>query len=653
MVARRRRSGVVFQSHLRLNMHLVIGRALASRLCCLHFLRLLTLTLSASFLLAPRAGAQVPYGIVVTKAGVHEQSSASKVDQLYVGFLASVYLHTPIAPTVTVKLQLPNGTTRDLEVTGDDSFSTSAYYQNEAQLAAAYPDGTYKIIVSDGSSSNTTGFELAASVIAPTRITNFDALQAAGVSPQVTWQAIPGHGNAEFLYLSLYSSGSVRLSEETLTSAAVTSSSFANLLAGETYSGRLTYFGVNHTTANGGQTDIEAGGGFVVAFPVLRGTTPASAPTAPQATGGFASGANEITLSWQPPASGNPPTGYRVERASNDSFTSGLVTLNFDDASTTFVDGNVSPNTAYFYRVSATNPLGMSAPSSLVQVLTPATSGAGATKFVNIATRAYCSTGNSVTIGGFVVSGSAKKQVLIRAVGPSLTAQGLTSSEVLLDPTIEVHKGAPIIASNDNWGDNPNAAQITALAAQIGASPLLASDTKSSVLLLTLDPGVYSFVVTGKSGTSGVVLLEVYDADVTPTPSTFVNIATRANSASGNGVTIGGFVVAGGANKRVLIRAVGPTLTSQGLSSTEVLANPTIELHRGAPIIASNDNWISNYNANAISDTAARIGASPFAATDQSSAALLLNLPPGVYSFVVRGKSDTNGVTLVEVYDAD
>ena len=118
--------------------------------------------------------------------------------------------------------------------------------------------------------------------------------------------------------------------------------------------------------------------------------------------------------------------------------------------------------------------------------------------------------GNGVTIGGFVIGGDASKQVLVRAVGPTLIKQGLGQNEVLLDPQIELHKGEPIIASNDNWGDNANAALITTTAARIGASPFDASDTKSAALLLTLNPGVYTFLATGKSGTSGIVLVEVY-----------------------------------------------------------------------------------------------------------------------------------------------
>lgn len=276
-----------------------------------------------------------------------------------------------------------------------------------------------------------------------------------------------------------------------------------------------------------------------------------------------------------------------------------------------------------------------------------------AAHLINISARAYCSTGNSVTIGGFVITGGVPKRVLIRAVGPSLSTQGIDASEVLADPVIEVHHGASIVATNDNWGDNQNAADITTVAHDFGAQPLAADDTKSAALLTTLNSGVYSFVVSGKGGTSGVVLLEVYDVDTGTPGGIFVNISTRANATTGNGVAIGGFVISGKVPKRVLLRAVGTTLTTQGIGTSEVLTDPVIELHHGASIIASNDNWTTNDNAAAILTTSARIGATPLAFSDNKSSALLLSLPAGVYSFVAHGASNSTGIVLVEIYDAD
>jgi predicted Zn-dependent protease len=280
----------------------------------------------------------------------------------------------------------------------------------------------------------------------------------------------------------------------------------------------------------------------------------------------------------------------------------------------------------------------------------------GTARLVNISARGACGTADRVMIGGFVVSGSAGKRVLIRAVGPTLTTQGIGQAEVLLDPTIEVHKGTAVIAANDNWGDNTNASQITTTATQVGAGAFAATDTKSSALLLTLQPGVYSFIASGKNGTSGIVLLEVFDADTGSPAGSFVNIATRAYSTTGNGVTIGGFVIAGTGGKQVLLRGMGPTLTKQGISQTDVLADPMIELHdasHGNATLATNDNWGDNANAAAITTTSARIGATPFDSADTKSAALLMTLQPGAYSFIASGVSGTSGIVLVEVYDAD
>ena len=283
----------------------------------------------------------------------------------------------------------------------------------------------------------------------------------------------------------------------------------------------------------------------------------------------------------------------------------------------------------------------------------------GTTRLVNISCRAAGGTGNNVAIGGFVISGSASKKLLLRAVGPTLTTQGIGQSEVMLDPTIELHDALnnnAVIATNDNWGDNTNPADITATAAQLGATALASGDTKSSAVILTLPPSVYSFIARGKDNTSGVVLVEVYDADPMSANATLVNISARAYCTTGNGVSIGGYVVNGHQPKRVLLRAVGPTLTTQGIGTAEVLQDPTIEVHdalNGNAVIATNDNWGDNTNPADITTVGARLGATPLAASDTQSSALILMLKPGVYSFIAHGKNNSSGIVLVEVYDAD
>jgi hypothetical protein len=103
--------------------------------------------------------------------------------------------------------------------------------------------------------------------------------------------------------------------------------------------------------------------------------------------------------------------------------------------------------------------------------------------------------------------------VLLRAIGPSLGARGVNPSSVLADPMVELYQGASVINANDNWGTNANLTAVISTAARIGASPFATDDTTSSALLVTLQPGVYSFLAGGKSGTSGIVLIEVYDAE--------------------------------------------------------------------------------------------------------------------------------------------
>lgn len=275
---------------------------------------------------------------------------------------------------------------------------------------------------------------------------------------------------------------------------------------------------------------------------------------------------------------------------------------------------------------------------------------------VNISTRAYCATGNAVTIGGFVVTGDTPKRFLVRALGPTLSTFGLDPSEVLADPAIEVYQGASAIAANDNWADAPQAAAIPAVASAIGASPLSQTDSRSAALLLTLNPGVYTFVAHGHDAQTGVVLLEVYDADADITASRFSNISTRAHCVTGSGVAIGGFVIAGDSPRTVLLRAVGTTLGSLGLNAEELLLDPVIELHdagHGNTIIATNDNWRDNGQDAVIAAANAHTGAIPFSADDLRSSALVVKLMPGVYSFVAHSKTSGSGILLVEVYAVD
>ncbi len=298
------------------------------------------------------------------------------------------------------------------------------------------------------------------------------------------------------------------------------------------------------------------------------------------------------------------------------------------------------------YRCVARNAAG--AVTSAAALLTV---NAAPARLVNLSARAFCGTGDRVAICGFVIAGSSPKRVLARAVGPTLARYDIPAAEILADPAMDLHHGDDVIATNDNWTDGP-AAEISSVGAQLGAAPLAADDTTSAALLLTLAPGIYTFVVHGHGDATGIVLLELYDADP-PGGSTLVNLSARVFGTTGNGVAIGGIVVGDGAPKHVLLRAIGPTLANAGLAPAELLADPVIALHRGDAILATNDNYVDGVDAAAIATIGARLGAAPIDAADTRSSALLLTLTPGPCTFIASGNTNTSGIVLIEVYDAD
>jgi glucose/arabinose dehydrogenase len=255
---------------------------------------------------------------------------------------------------------------------------------------------------------------------------------------------------------------------------------------------------------------------------------------------------------------------------------------------------------------------------------------------MNISTRARVETGDNVLIGGFIVTGSAAKKVILRAIGPSLSQHGV--SDVLADPTLELHdRNGALLRSNDNWRDDPSQAS------QISASGLAPSNNLESAIIATLQPGNYTAIVRGKNSRQGVALAEVYDVDPAA-DSQLGNISGRSNVQTSDDVMIGGFIIGNniGATK-VIIRAIGPSLSQHGLSS--VLADPTLELHdANGALLESNDNWRDDR------DQAARIRAANLAPSNPLESAIWASLAPGNYTVIVRGKNNGVGIGLAEIY---
>jgi hypothetical protein len=247
----------------------------------------------------------------------------------------------------------------------------------------------------------------------------------------------------------------------------------------------------------------------------------------------------------------------------------------------------------------------------------------------NISTRLLVETGDDVLIGGFIVTGTHSKAVLLRAIGPSLSLDGK-----LADPVLELHdsKGT-IISSNDNWQTNTNKQAII----DTGIPP---TDLLESALLITLDPGVYTAVVRGANNGTGIAVVEAYDLDQT-TDARLANISTRGLVQSGDNVMIGGFIILGSEDEDVLMRAIGPSLPVSGN-----LADPTLELHDAqGSILATNDNWRDTQEA--------EIEATGIPPTNDAESAIVSTLAPGGYTAIVRGVGNTTGIALVEAYGLD
>jgi outer membrane biosynthesis protein TonB len=255
----------------------------------------------------------------------------------------------------------------------------------------------------------------------------------------------------------------------------------------------------------------------------------------------------------------------------------------------------------------------------------------------NLSTRMLVQTGANVGIGGFIITGTGPKHVLLRAIGPSLTGSGVPNA--LADPVLELHgPGAFVTVTNDNWKDDP------AQEALIIASGIAPTSDLESAIDAILNPGTYTAIVSGKINTSGVGLVEVYD--LTPVaPAKLANISTRAFVGSGSDVVIAGFILGSNSgNDRVALRGIGPSLTDAGVP--DALADPVLELRNGnGVLLVSNDNWRDN------PVQASELIAAGLAPTNDLESGITTTLPPGTYTALLAGLNDGTGVGLVEVYD--
>jgi hypothetical protein len=286
------------------------------------------------------------------------------------------------------------------------------------------------------------------------------------------------------------------------------------------------------------------------------------------------------------------------------------------------------------YSVQATNAVG-------TVTSAPAVVTVNTTRLVNLSIRTSVQ-GASPLIVGCVAAGG-PKAMLVRAGGPALRAFGV--SNPMEDPALTLYSSTGPLAANDNWDFAANAADVAAAAARAGAFAFTPGALDAALLLTPAEAALTAQIIDRRVQ-GGTVLLELYDA--TPAArARFVNVSTRVPVGPGDDLLVAGLVVTGNARRTLLVRAVGPTLASLGV--TGALADPQLEFYaqgEAAPL-AVNDNWGGNL---LLVEAAAGAGAFPLALPPRGDAALLVQVGPGNYVAQVSGAGRTAGEVLLEIY---
>ena len=257
-----------------------------------------------------------------------------------------------------------------------------------------------------------------------------------------------------------------------------------------------------------------------------------------------------------------------------------------------------------------------------------------APNLVNLSTRAFVGTGGNVVIGGFIVQGSQPATVILRGIGRSLPAFGIT--DALEDPIIELRNSAGgTIATSDDWIDD-------SWASTVASYHLDPSNSRESAILATLNPGSYTVLLrafdNGDGHLTGTGLIELYDLHTSGGRAG--NISTRGQVSSGDQVLIGGFIVGGTQTKDVVVRALGP---STGIAGA--LSDPMVEVRNASgALLFANDNWETD-------PSAPQIQSEGLAPGNPVESALQATLNPGSYTAIVRSANGSTGVALVEIYD--
>ncbi len=262
---------------------------------------------------------------------------------------------------------------------------------------------------------------------------------------------------------------------------------------------------------------------------------------------------------------------------------------------------------------------------------------------INLSTRAHVQTGNSVTIAGFVLRGETNetKEVYVTGVGIRSLQNGLT------DPQIAIYDGPTQIYTNNDWQTQTD----TSLVQRIIDTGIPPTDSRDAAWIgdLTVNKA-YTVIMSGVNNTTGIGLIETYEASGFADYERMINISTRAWVGTGDSVAIGGMITPSGDPRRVLIRGLGPSLPS---AVGTRISDPTLTLYKGQSVVVTVDNWRdidgTGTDDNVLEDRITKLGIAP--SNDNESVIIATLDPSSAYTVILSDSNGGTGVGMVEIYE--
>lgn len=583
-----------------------------------------------------------PNGIVTTLAGVAGQSGSSDGPATVARFRFPNGIATDAGGNVFVA-DGSNAVIRKINTAGDvttisgkalergsvDGIGVNVRFQTPLGIAVTQ---TGDIWISDVDLTNSAGIIRKGTFLSPPQTiqnpagrtitagqsVNF-AAAASGTAPiTYHWQRLPaGQSNWVNLLNGLDVSGA--------TSPSLTLTNVPLVLNGDQF--RLAFTNPQGTAfSEPARLTVNA-----LVFPVMITTPPVNQSVQVGQPASFTvttSGTAPITYRWEALL---PTGGTWFDVTTRPETYTGGNTPSVGIAATTLLQNGIQ------FRVTVSNSL-----SNLTSLPVTLTVLGVSSRLFNLSVRAPAGSQENTLILGFGTRGTGTKSLLLRVVGPTL--ERLDVGGFMPDPTLTLYNSSSPVAigSNNDWGGG---ASLLATMESVGAFSL-PSISKDAALATSLPAGTYTVHASGNQGSSGVVLIEAYDADGLEAPSRLVNFSARNHVGVGGDILILGFIIRGDTPKTLLFRGIGPRLTDFNVPN--VLVDPRLRIYSsGGAVLAENDNWGGSPT---LAASMASVGAFTLPSGSRD-AALVTTLAPGLYTMHISGVLDTTGVALGEIYE--